>query len=203
MNIDNKQSIEIDFNRLDKLIRIDDPRMQHLNKDVAFERAKITYDRIRFLRDGTAAKFELYYDNQRWVFRPLSIREDHDCLLLASDDLYKLPEYSRTDVYKKYRTIIHVLSKAISSCPESNDEIKLSIVQLESIPSNYILGLYNQYEMLCRDLNTDVDNLTQKELETIIEVIMENPKSLSNCSPKQLQLIVLELLKINIALRGN
>lgn len=194
---------EIDFNRLDQLVRIDDPRMNNLGKDAIFDRAKIDHDRIKFLRNGIDAKFELTYDKQRWVFRPLSWLEEEECELNAADDLYKLKEYQRTDVYKRFRVIIHQLSKAMSSCPEAKEEIKLSVAQLERIPASYTIGLYTQYETLMRDLNTDIDQLTQKDLQTIIEAIMEHPKYLSNCSPKQLQLIILELLKTNIALRGN
>lgn len=193
----------IDFNRLDKLVRIDDPRMSNLDKDAVFDRAKINHDRLKFLRNGIDAKFEIKYDEQRWVFRPLSIHEQYECELLANEDLHKLKDYQRTDVYKQYRVVIHELSKAISSCPDDKKEIKLNISQLERIPSNYIYGLYNQYKLLCKDLNTDIDTITQKELEEIIEEIMKTPKLLSNCSPKQLQLIVLELLKTNMLLRGN
>lgn len=193
----------VDFNRLDKLIRIDDPRMGTLDKDTIFERSKRNYDLIKFLRNGTEAKFKITYDGQDWLFRPLSIQEDHDCEMLALDDLQKLAAYKRTEPYKRYRVIMHKLSKALSSCPESEKDIKLSITQLECLPEKYVIGLLNQYELLMADVNPDVDKISKKELEDLIEVLMDNPKYLSNCSLRQLQLISLELLKTNIALRGN
>ena len=195
--------ISIDFNRLDKLVRIDDPRMSSLDKDAVFERSKVGHDRIKFLRNGVDAKFELIYDDQRWVFRPLSIQEEHDCEILAGEDLYKLAEHLRTNVYLQYRIMIHKLAKALCSCPDAVNDIKLTIIQLECIPSSYLVGLNNQYDKLMMDLNTDLDKISNEDLHSIINLVTNDPKLLSNCSVKQLQLMVLELLRTNITLRGN
>ena len=200
--MENKTS-QIDFNRLDKLIKFDDPRMKSLDKDVVFERSKKQYERIAFVRNGTDSKFKITYDGQDWVFRPLAGMEEFQCEQNALDDYEKLSIHKRTDVYKQYRIIIHKLSCALSSCPEDITGIPLNITQLECLPLPYIMGLWAQYEKLMLDINPDIDNLTQKDLDDIIKVISESPKYLSNCTLKQLQLICLELLKTNIILRGN
>jgi len=204
MSDDNSKLTVEDFNRLDKLVRIDDPRMNNIqDKDIIFERDKNESDRLKFLRNGVEAKFLIVFDGLNWVFRPLSIQEEHDCEIKASDDLFTLKEHQRTEAYRQYRIIIHKLSTALSSCQEDANLKLLNKNHLLSLPSSYIYGLYRKYEELEAELNTDLDKITQDQLDELVELIVKSPKLVSSCTHKQLQLVVLELLRINSILVGN
>ncbi len=198
-----EESLDLDFNRLDKLIQIADPRMDNLSADEKFEISKGGYDRIRFCRNGVEAKYQLIFDEQNWTFRPLSIQEEFDCDRLARDDYHKLEEHQRTEAYRIYRFKIHQLAMSNTATPESDKEKKLKVKHLEKLPSSYLLGLYNEWFLLMQDINPNIDKMTVADEHRMIAEIENEPSLVGKCSPQRLRLLFLRLLAVNMSLRGN
>lgn len=198
-----EETMDLDFNRIDQLVRVVDSRMENLSDDEKFAIAKGSYDRIRFCRNGVEEKFELNYDGRRWVFRPLSIKEEFEADLKARDEYNKLEEHLRTDAYRIYRFKIHQLAFSNTASPESEKDKKLKAKHLENLPSGYLLGLYAQWFLLMQDLNADMDKMTMQDEHRMIAEIKDEPTLVGKCSPRRLQQLFLRLLATNMSLMGN
>lgn len=198
-----EETMDLDFNRIDQLVRVVDSRMDNLSDDEKFAIAKGGYDRTRFCRNGVEEKFELNYDGRAWVFRPLSIKEEFEADLKARDDYNKLEEHQRTDAYRIYRFKIHQLAFSNTASPESEKDKKLKAKHLDNLPSSYLLGLYAQWFLLMQDLNADIDKMTMQDEHRMIAEIEDEPTLVGKCSPRRLQQLFLRLLGTNMSLRGN
>jgi hypothetical protein len=187
-------------NDLSKIVRLSDSRMDLLDKDAVFERSKVKYDILKFMRCGTECKFELEFDEQIFIVRPLSIKEENEIEGESLKIFHETPDYKRTPRLLDYLTMTRILSSAMSPCPEQPEKFRLA--ELCAMPTYYVIGLYKQYVELCKQLNPDIDRLTAERVEELIGEIEHSPKLVNDCTVPELRAICLELLRINTILQA-
>jgi hypothetical protein len=177
--------------------------MDDLDKDAAWERSKSqeTQDRIRFMRNGIEAKFSVEFDGNTLMMRPLAILEELEIEDLVMKEFNSAPEYKRTKRLMDYLTMTKVLSRALSPCPEQPEPLREKELQL--MPTMYLATLYAKYVEICKQLNPNIDTITNDQLEGLIGELLDNPKLVNDCTQSELKHVCIELLRINTILRGN
>lgn len=193
-----KQDVTIDFNRLDKLVRIDDPRVTMLDKDEKWGAARVGHDKIKHIIDGVDAKFQVIVRGNMYVFRPLSITEEMECDVKAREDLHKLPEHCRTDLYRVLRYRMRQLAKAMTATPDSDSGLTLD--QIGRIPQAIVAELYDEWFKVMQELNRNPDELTKEQIDRMIKEIEENPSLVGKLSYSHLKVMLIYVLQINMLL---
>lgn len=193
--------VELDFNRLDKLVRIDDPRMTMLDKDELWEAARVKHDRIKHLINGVDAKFIVNIpDAGDYILRPLSIMEELNCDTEAREDLNRLPAHSRTDAFRVARYKMRQLAKALSATPDSDSGLTLD--QIGRMRQSVIAAIWQEWQDIMDLTNPNPDKLSQEQMNKIIEELEADASLVVKLSPTHSRVLLLYVLRINMLLTG-
>lgn len=178
-----------EYNQYDQMRLVGD--QLNLTQDQKDKRMLIPYGRLEGMHSGVHCKKSIDFDGHAFTLRLISGAERMLASEKAMQEHFKKPEMIQWKPNLDLLMQVHILYFALSPCPEQVDEgyVQMPLKGLWSMTENQINQLYQIWKDFDKEMNPDIDTMTDEEFYILVDDVKKKPELLFNASLMELRKI--------------